>query len=168
MLILNNNNQTFDLNNVGKVLVESVYYGVFDYSDKANGDYFFRPLVMTELFDNTAVEFQIGKYKIMLPQEWSIVLGDPETGDVELILIDEINTRKFHALIHNPIGGIMHKFMPITPVDAFADVGWAVPRLGFHNFLLVPLAPGPNPDCIFIINEKDQKKIPQLDLNLFI
>jgi len=168
MLILTNKNQSFDLNNIGHVLKEPVHYGVYDYADKTNGDYYFRPLVMTETFNNVPIVFQIGQYKIMLPQEWSIVLGDPETGDVELIPTDEINSREFHALVYNPIGSIMHKMFPIKPIGVFADLTWTMPRLGFHNFLLVPLAAGENPDCIFIINEKDQKKIPQLDLNLFI
>lgn len=168
MLILTNNNVAFDLNQIGNSLVENVYFATYDYSDKSCGDYFFRPLVMTETFNNVSIECQIGKYKVMLPQEWSIVLADPETGDVELIPIDEINTRDFHALVYNPIGSIMHRFEPLALVDVFTDVSWTVPRLGFHNFLIMPLTAGENPPCIFLINEKDQKRLPQLDLTLFI
>lgn len=167
MLILTNDNKTFDLNQVGHELAEPVHYSVFDYSDKANCDYYFRPLVMTETFNNVTIDFQMGPYRIMLPQEWSIILGDPETGDVELIPIDEINTRNFHVLSLNPIRG-MHRFIPIKPVDVFTDVSWTVPKLAFHNFLLVPLHTGPNPDCIFLINEKDQKKISSLELGMLI
>lgn len=168
MLILTNNNVAFDLNQIGNSLVENVHFCTYDYSDKNNGDYFFRPLVMTETFNNVSIECQIGKHKIMLPQQWSIVLGDPETGDVELIPIDDINTRNFHALVYNPIGSIMHGFEPLQLQGVFSDVDWTVPRLGFHNFLLVPLQLGENPSCIILINEKDQKRLPQLDLNLFI
>lgn len=168
MLILTNANKTFDLNQVGHELSEPVHFGVFDYSDKVNYDYYFRQLIMTETFNNVTIEFQIGPYKIMLPQEWSIVLGDPETGDIELIPIDEINTRNFHALSFNPIKGSLHKFLPLKPIDVFTDISWTVPRLAFHNFLLVPLHTGVNPDCIFIINEKDQKKIGPLELDMLI
>jgi hypothetical protein len=168
MLILTHDNKIFDLNQVGHELAESVHYGIFDISDKNNPDYYFRPLVMTETFNNVTIEFRIGKNKIMIPQEWSIVLADPDTGDVELIPADEINVREFHALVFNPIRNGMHSFLPLAPVDVFTDVSWTVPRLGFHNFLVMPIENKPNPDCILIINEKDQKKLPQLDLSILI
>lgn len=167
MFILTNDNETFDLNQIGHELPEPVHYSVFDYSDKANCDYYFRSLVMTESFSSVTIEFQIGNNKIMLPQEWSIILGDPETGDIELISVDEINTRNFHVLSLNPIRG-MHRFLPIKPVDVFTDVSWTVPKLAFHNFLMVPLTSGKNPDCIFLLNEKDQKRIQSLELGMLI
>lgn len=168
MLILTHDNKTFDLNTVGTELSESIHYGVFDYSDKQNPDYFFRPLVMTETFNNVTIEYRIGNHKIMIPQEWSVVLADPDTGDVELIPADEINVRGFHVLSFNPIRNGMHSYLPLTPIDVFTDVSWTVPRLGFHNFLVMPLENKPNPDCILIINEKDQKKLAPLDLSILI
>lgn len=168
MLILTHDNKTFDLNRINSELTESVHYGVFDYSDKSNPDYFFRPLSMVETFNAVTIQYQIGRHRIMLPQEWSIVLADPETGDVELIPADEINVRGFHALIFNPLRMGLHTYQPLSPVDVFTDVSWTVPRLGFHNFLLMPLENKTSPDCILIINEKDQRKLPQLDLSVLV
>ena len=169
MLILTNDNRTFDLNHIGQVLAEPVYYSVFDFSDKTNSDFYFRPLCMTENFNNVSIELQIGQHKLLLPQEWSIVCGDPTIGEMELIPVHEINTREFHVFVKNPIKtDLLPKFLPIKPIDLFTDINWTLPRLGFHNFLLVPLHSGEAPDCVFIINEAEQKKIPQLNLNLFI
>ncbi len=168
MLILTNENTVLNLNEIGKELKEMVHFGVFDFQDKHNCDYFFKPLVMTETFSNVTLQFQIGPHKILLPQEWSAILADPETGDIEIIPIDEINGRNFHIFSHNPLKSGIHKFFSIEPVDVFADVSWTVPKISSHNFLIMPLENKDNPDCIFLINEKDQKKIPQLDINLFI
>lgn len=168
MLILTHDNKTFDLNKIGKELPERIHYGTFDVSDKSNPDYYFRQLIMAETFNDDALVFFIGKHKIMLPKDWSIVLADPETADVELIPAREINTRQFHALTFNPIRNGMHSFMPVIPTDVFTDVTWTVPRLSFHNFLLMPVENKPNPDCILIIQEKDQKKLPQLDLSILV
>ena len=168
MKILTADNTVFDLDTVGSELAEAVHLGVFDYSNKNDYDYFFRPLIMTETFSSVTVEFQIGQNKILLPLGWSIVLGCPETGDIELIPVGDLNSRDFHAIVYNPIKAMMHKFVPLTPIDVFTEVSWTVPRLAFHNFLLMPINNNESPDCIIIINESDQKKIPPLELDIFI
>jgi len=168
MYILTNENTIFDLNQVRSVLNDSVHFSVFDFSDKNNPDYFFRPLVMTETFNDAAIEFSIGNYSIKIPCEWSILLGDPETGDVELVQVHEINTRNFCALTYNPIKGIMQKFMPITPKNVYTEVYWTVPKINPQNFLLVPINNNASPDCIFIINEPQQKKLGKFNLESFI
>ena len=168
MLILTNENKTFDLNNIGSELTENVYYNIFDYGDKSNYDYYCKMLCMLESFNSLAIQFQIGDKKIILPHDWSIVVADPETGDIELVPIHEINTRNFHAFVFNPMESMLHKFFPLKLTDVFTDVAWTVPRLGFHHFLLMPIENKDNPNCIFIINEKDQKKIAELEIGLFI
>ena len=171
MLILTNENKSFDLTQIGthtRELKESIFFSVFDFSNKAEYDYYFKPLIMIETFNDAILEFQIGPHKLTLPKEWSIILGDPETGDIELIPIEEINTRTFHAFTMNPIKTTLHKFLPLKITDVFSDVSCTVPRLAFHNFLVSPLTSGPNPDCIFLINERDQKKLPILELGMLI
>ena len=168
MKILTNENKTFNLDNIGNELAHEVHYCVYDFSDKHNPDYFFKPLVMTETFNNVTVDFQIGEHKLMLPQEWSIILADPTIGEISLIPIDEINTREFHAFTYNPIKYGLHRYYPLKPVDIFTDISWTVPRLGPHNFLLVPLTNDDESDCIFILNEKEQRKIGNLELDMFI
>ena len=168
MQILTVDNTVFDLDTIGSELAEAVHFGIFDYSNKNDYDYYFRPLVMTETFSSVTVQFQIGTQKVMLPLGWSIVLADPETGDIELIPVGEINSRDFHALTYNPIKGSIHRFLQLTPVDVFTEVSWTVPRMAFHNFLLMPINNIESPDCIFIINEADQKRIPPLELDIFL
>lgn len=169
MLILTNENNTFDLNLIGNRLATDVRYGVFDFSDKQNADYFFRPLFMYESFNMSAFEVMIGDYKILVPAEWSIVLGDKESGDIEIVPLEDINERDFKALVYNPIGkSSWPKFEKLKITDLYLDIRWAVPRLGVHNFLMAPLHKGPNPECIMLINEKDQKKVPTLELDIFL
>jgi hypothetical protein len=165
MIVLTAENTTFDLNTLGVVLTQDIRFAVFDYADKQNPDYYFRSLVMTESFNSFGVELAIGKYSIQVPSEWSLVLADPETADVEIIPVDEINNRDFHAFVFNPINGYYPQYKPAIPVDIFTDVRWVTPRLSLHNFLVLPLVPGESPDCILMINEKDQKKIPPLTID---
>lgn len=169
MLILTNENTTFDLNTVGSTLTKDVRYGVFDLSDKTNPDYYFRPLVMYDMFNWTGLELRVGDHRILVPAEWSIVVADPSTGDIEVVPLDDVNERDFNVLIFNPLSpSSWPRFMPLTISDVYLDIRWSVPRLGVHNFLVCPLQSGPNPDCMLIINEKEQKKIPQLDLGTLI
>ena len=167
MLILTNENKTVDLINVGQELSENIYFGVFDFSEKNNYDFFFKPLIMKETFNNVTVQFQMGPYKVMLPIEWSIILADPETGDIELIPVKDINTRDFHVFTFNPLNGGLHRFYPLKAIDIFTDVCWTVPKIALHNFLLFPLSNGSGPECIFIVNERDQRKIPPLEIGFF-
>lgn len=167
MLILTNDNTTIDLIQLGQELTENIHFGIFDFSEKNNYDYFFRPLIVREQFNNVTILFQIGHYKTLLPIEWSIVLADPETGDIELIPVKDINTRNFHVFTFNPLNGGLHRFYPLKAIDIFTDVCWTVPKIALGSFLLAPLSAGAGPECIFIVNEKEQRKIPPLEIGYF-
>lgn len=164
MLILTNENKTIDLNLIGNK-IKDIRFSVFDYSTPKDPDYFFKPLVFLESFNDCCLEFSIGKYRIRLPKDWAVVMADPEMGEVELISVEEINNRDFHAFVFNPLTGFYPKFLPVKLEDLFLDVRWVFPKLEHHNFLVMPLSNDPNPDCIFLINEKDQKKITPLSMD---
>lgn len=163
MLILTNENKTLDLNLIGKK-VDDIRYSVYDYSNKEDPDYLFKPLVFLDTFNCSAIELSVGKYRLRIPSEWSILLAEPETGEIEIIPIEDLNNRNFQTFVFNPITGYCPKYLPVKLEDIFLDIRWVFPKLDHHNFLTVPLSTEPNPDCIFIINEKDQRKIKPMTL----
>ena len=168
MLVLTTENKTLDLNLVGDKIGD-IRYSVFDYSTpKDDPDYYFKPLVFLESFNDCALEFVLGTTKMQLPKDWAILTVDPDIGEVEVIPIEEINNRNFSAFTFNPITGYYPKFLPIKLNDIFLDVRWVFPRLEAHNFLVAPISNEPNPDCIFLINAKDQKKIVPLTMDLLM
>src|SRR5690606_19633685 len=125
-------------------------------------DYYFKPLVFLESFNDCALQFNIGPHKIQVPKDWSIITGDPEIGEIELIPVEEINNRDFHAFTFNPHTGFYHTFLPIKLDDLFVNVRLIFPKLDQHNFILITLITSPTPDSIFLINEKDQTTIPPI------
>ena len=139
-------------------------YSVFDYADKEDPDYFFKPLVFLEHFSSLALELNVGPYKIKVPSDWSIVLAAPDTGDIELVPVEDINNRDFHVFSFNPLTGFYPKFLPVGLNDLFRDMHWTFPKLDHRNFLMAPLSKDDNPDCIMLINEKDQKRMPPLEM----
>jgi len=158
MLVLTEENTVLDLKLLGKKATDK-RYSVFDYSNTKDSDYYFKPLIFLDIFDDTALDFRIGNNRIMIPEQWSLVMADPANGDVEIVAVEDINNRDFHAFVFNPHTCFYPKFMPVRMEDIFLEVRWVFPKMEPHRFLLVPLTNDNNPDCILLINEKDQKKI---------
>ena len=67
MKILTVDNQCYELDDIPEV-VEDLRYGVLDYSNPKNVDYFFIPLVFLESFYSPAAVLQVGENTINIPQ----------------------------------------------------------------------------------------------------
>jgi hypothetical protein len=67
-------------------------------------DLYFRPLLYVEAYTTTAFELKIGSARLIVPSDWCIMLGDPETGLVDVLKLDKLNGRDFHSLIMTPDG----------------------------------------------------------------
>lgn len=166
MRILTVENQSFSMNDVPDE-VDDLRYGVLDYSDSRNIDYLFIPLLFLESFHAPAVDLQIGKYRIQAPMDWSIVIGDKHSGDLEVIELKKLNDRPFQAFAINPISGFMPEFLDIRITNIFPDVKWYFPKLKYGHLLTVPLTTGDDPLCCLLV--KDVNKIPdQLDITQLV
>ena len=66
MNILTHENKTFELNTLPDE-IDDLRYGVLDYSDPNNPDYFFVPLIFLENFYSPAAVLKIGNYQIEMP-----------------------------------------------------------------------------------------------------
>jgi hypothetical protein len=175
MQILTVENKSYSMNDIPDYLDEEhlldslrdIRYCVLDYSDLKNIDYVFIPLLFAESFNSSAVDLRIGDYRIQLPIDWSVVIGDKHSGELEVIELKKLNDRAFQVFGLNPISGYMPNFFDIEIINVYPDVKWFFPKLKFGHLLAVPLSNDPKPICIYAI--KEISKIPdQLDITQMV
>jgi len=135
-----------------------------DYSNPQEVDYRFVPLVFLESFSCPAAVLRIGNREVKMPLDWSLVIGEPDHGDPEVISIMSLNDRGFSTFVFNPITGYKPEWHTVEIVNIYQEVKWYVPKLKFGHILAVPLMPGEDPACAFFL--KEANKVPEvLDLN---
>lgn len=170
MLILTPNNTSYDVDIASAEANIDIRYAVLDLSiTTANGgpDFFFYPLIFLEGFNCPAVVLKIGKNRISLPYDWYIVIGDQESGDLEMLRIEDFNNRDFSTPVFNPLSDSMPTYEKIEIENTFNEVRWFFPKLSVNNILAVPLRPGKNPPCIYCVSEIFGKKLDTIPSSLF-
>lgn len=139
MRILTEENKCFLMNELPTEPVD-IRYSVLDYSNQQNVDYFFIPLIFLETFSAPAADLKIGPYRIQMPLDWSVVVGDKNLGDLEIISITHLNDREFQSFCFNPINGYRPEFHTIEIVNVYPDIKWYFPKLKYGHILSVPLS----------------------------
>ncbi len=159
MKILTVENQSYELDFVPEE-IEDVRYGVLDYSNKNDADYFFVPLVFLEIFNAPAAVLRIGNHMVKMPLDWSLIICEPDVGEPEVVPITSLNDRGFHAFTFNPISGFLPKFQNVEITNVFQEVKWHFPKLKFGHFLAVPLGDEEGSNCAFFV--KETSKVPDI------
>jgi hypothetical protein len=166
MKILTNYNTTFNLNQIPDN-AEDIRFGVLDYSDQANVDYYFIPLIFLESFNSPCVDLRIGNLNIQMPLDWSVIIGDKNSGEMEIMPLIYLNDKDFDVFCYNPINGFMPHFLKLEVLNLWPDVNWYFPKLKNGQILAVPLSDGPAPLCAYFL--KDIGKIPEsLDIRKLV
>lgn len=151
MRILTVDNEHYSMNNISDSIDEDVRYSVLDYSDPQNVDYIFVPLIFLESFNKSVVDLKIGPYSIQMPSDWGIVIGDKNSGEIEILPLKQINDRPFQAFSLNPITGYIPEFLDIEIMNVFPDVKWYFPKLKFGHILTMPLEQKQNQNVSFLL-----------------
>jgi hypothetical protein len=152
MKILTLEQNVFDIDDVNEE-IDDIRYAVFDNSDPKNPDYHYVPLIFVESFTAPALVLEIGGYRVKMPIDWKILIGDAEAGDLEAVPLTAISDRGFSAYIFNPIVSFKPEFAKVDVCDVYHDVSWYTPKLKNGHYLAVPLDSGPNPPCAYFIKE---------------
>jgi hypothetical protein len=98
-----------------------------------------------------------------MPLDWSVIIGDVNSGDLEVMPLIYLNDKDFDVYTFNPISGYMPSFLKLEIVNIWPDVKWYFPKLKNGNLLSVPLSGGHAPLCSFFV--KDTNKLPeQIDI----
>jgi hypothetical protein len=152
MRILTLDNITYDLDSLPEE-VDDMRFAIFDNSDPSNPDYHYIPLIFLESFNSPALVLQIGDSTVKMPMDWKILIGEPDSGDLEVIPLTSINDRGFRAFQFNPLSSFSPTFPPIEIVDVYHDVIWYSPKLKNGQMLAVPLTDDHKPDCIYFVKD---------------
>jgi hypothetical protein len=164
MNILTVDNVSYDLDRLPEEIDEDLRYGVLDYSNTSEVDYMFVPLVFLESFSCPAAVLRIGNHELKVPLDWSLIIGEADHGEPEVINVMSLNDRGFSAFVFNPINGYKPEWQKVEVINIYQEVKWYVPKLKFGHVLAVPLEKTKSPMCAFFI--KETNKIPEvLDLN---
>jgi hypothetical protein len=154
MQILTLDNVAFDLNKLPEEVDDSMRFAVLDNSDAHNPDFFFMPLIFLESFNSPAMVLKIGDDEVIMPIDWSIAVGDPQSScDLEILPLTSLNDRGFEAMCFNPLTGFRVEFKKIEIVNFYNDVKWYFPKMKTGQLLAVPLNGIPKPLCSFFVKE---------------
>jgi len=169
MNLLMPENTVIDIERIPDKLVEDVRYSILDLSNPKNYDFYFLPLVFLESFNAPAVVLDIGGHIVKMPcieppNDWKILIGDREIGQLEAVSLEDLNSRDFEAFSMNPISSFMYDFKPVRIIDTYNDIKWFMPTLPVNNVLTVPLNNKPKPDCVFFVNGVTGRKVDLIDI----
>jgi hypothetical protein len=165
MQILTLDNEMFSLNNLPEEVDENTRFAVLDNSDPKEPDFMFMPLIFLESFNSPAMVLRIGDDEVAMPIDWSIAVGDSQSGcDIEILPLTSLNDRGFEALIFNPLSSFRVEFKKIQIVNFYNDVKWYFPKMKNSQLLATPIRAGEKPDCAYFVKEiSRQSEIIQLD-----
>lgn len=157
MRILTNDNRAYPINQIPDK-VDDIRYCVLDYSNQNDVDYYFLPLIFLESFHSPCIDIRIGNHNVQMPLDWSVIIGDMNLGDLELMPLVYLMDKDFDVFCFNPIKGYMPKFQKLEIINTWPDVKWYFPKLKNGHLLAIPLEDGENPLCAFFA--KEINKIP--------
>jgi len=154
MRILTLDNQCFNLDRLPDNLEDEVHFSVLDNSDPKNPDFFFIPLIFIESFSSPAIVMNIKGKEVMMPVDWSMAVGDSQTGnDLEVLPLTSINDRGFEAFLFNPLKSYKTEFGDIEITNFYNDVKWYFPKMKNGQLLSVPITEGANPLCAYFVKD---------------
>lgn len=153
MKILTLENRAYTLERIPEYVDEKLRFAVLDNSNPEDPDYFFIPLIFLESFNAPAAVLQIGKYKIKMPLDWKMVIGEAEQGELNVLPITNLNDRGFEAFLFNPLSSSKPEFAEVDIVDIYQEVKWYFPKIKTGQILSVPLSGGPEPRCAYFVKD---------------
>jgi hypothetical protein len=151
MYILTPENKTYELNKIPDEV--DMRYGVYDYSDKKNKDYYFQPLLFLESFYAPAIVLDVGPYKVQMPLDWSVIVCDETYSDIEIMPLTRLNDRGFHVALFNPLIHMVPEMHELTISNVFTEVKWYIPKLKSNSLMVVPVEDCDRPKCMLFVKD---------------
>ena len=127
MRILTLDNTHYDLDHLPEE-VDDMRFAIFDNSDPKDPDYHYIPLIFLESFNAPALVLQVGEYRIKMPSDWQVLIGEPDLGDLEVIPLSSLNDRGFKAFNFNPLSSFRPSFLDIEIVDVYQEISKRAPE----------------------------------------
>ena len=162
MKILTLENSTYILEKIPEFVDDKLRFAVLDNSDPAEPDFFYIPLIFLESFNAPAAVLEIGPYKIKMPLDWRMIIGEQGQEEMHVLPITSLNDRGFDAFTFNPLSSSRPEFFPIDIVDIYTEVKWYFPKIKSGQVLAVPLEDGLKPVCAYFVKDIS-RQCEQLD-----
>src|SRR6056300_650820 len=154
MRILTLDNECFKLDELPDQIEDDIRFSVLDNSDPQNPDFFFVPLIFLESFSAPAMVIEIAGKEFTMPVDWSIAVGDSQSGnDLEILPLTSLNDRGFEAFLFNPLTSFKTDFAEINIVNFYQDIKWYFPKMKNGQLLSVPITDGKNPLCAYFVKD---------------
>ena len=154
MRILTLDNKCYHLDNLPEQIDDDVRFSVLDNSDALEPDFFWVPLIFLESFSAPAMVLNIDGHELTMPVDWSVAVGDSESGsDLEILPLTSINDRGFEAFLFNPISSFKFDFGEIKVTNFYNDVKWYFPKMKNGQLLGIPIDDGPKPLCAYFVKD---------------
>jgi hypothetical protein len=154
MRILTLENKCFKLDDLPEQIDDDIRFSVLDNSDPSNPDFFFVPLIFLESFSAPAMVIEIAGKEFTMPVDWSIAVGDSQSGnDLEILPLTSLNDRGFEAFLFNPLTSFKCDFAEINIVNFYQDIKWYFPKMKNGQLLSVPITEGENPLCAYFVKD---------------
>ena len=153
MKILTLDNTSYNIEKIPEYVDDSLRFSVLDNSNPEDPDHFFIPLIFLESFNAPAAVLQIGKYKIKMPLDWKMVVGEAEQGELHVLPITSLNDRGFDAFLFNPLSSGKPEFDNVDIIDIYQEVKWYFPKIKSGQILCVPLEDKKNPVCAYFVKD---------------
>ena len=160
MNILTPENRSFSTSNISYNTDNDLHFCVLDYSNQDDVDYRFPPLVFVDEYSKPGIELQIGQHILQVPWDWSILMGDKNFSDLEILELKKFHGRDFSAFVLNPISGYMPDFVPVKILNFYNEIRWTCPAMNSEHLLAVPIHAGKEPRCVFFAPPKH--KLPDV------
>lgn len=166
MNILTPDNYTFDVDSIITDAMPDEMYCVLDLSEDGNSDYYFRHMNSIVTFNSMNADLEIGDKVIQVPLGWQILLGDEESGLMEMCTVENIlNMKDPCAFVYNPIRSMYARYLPVRVLRVYTlATKVQIPMLARKNLLAIPLNKGDNPLCAYFADENE--KIQDLYLGI--
>ena len=162
MKILTLENETYILEKIPEYVDEKLRFAVLDNSNPEEPDFFYIPLIFLESFNAPAAVLEIGPYKIKMPLDWRMIIGEQGQEEMHVLPITSLNDRGFSAFTFNPLSSSRPEFFPIDIVDIYTEVKWYFPKIKSGQVLAVPLEDGLKPVCAYFVKDIS-RQCEQLD-----
>ena len=153
MKILTLENRTYILEKIPEYVDEKLRFAVLDNSNPEEPDFFYIPLIFLESFNAPAAVLQIGQWKMKMPLDWKMLIGEAGQQEMHVLPITSLNDRGFDAFTFNPLSSVKPDFHPIDVVDIYTEVKWYFPKIKSGQMLAVPLENRRNPVCAYFVKE---------------
>ena len=153
MRILTLENKTYTLEKIPEWVDENLRFAVLDNANPDEPDFFYIPLIFLESFNAPAAVLQIGKWKLNMPLDWKMLIGEQGQPEMHVLPITSLNDRGFDAFTFNPLSSSKPDFYPIDVVDIYTEVKWYLPKIKSGQLLAVPLTKGAKPICAYFVKD---------------